>query len=217
MMVREQFGQRLKDLRSEIQEMGIIAQNMLEDSIKALESHDVALAEDVIKMDSTVDDLEYDVEKATVHLLALQQPMAKDLRLITASYKIAIDLERMSDFAVNISELVKKADEGHVISLAEINTIANITGSMLFNSIEAYVHNDADLAKNTASNDEDVDKLFYSTWQKLINLMIDDAALIPNAVDLIFVLRYLERIADHACNICESVVYIATNERINLN
>ncbi|MDA0525771.1 phosphate signaling complex protein PhoU [Methanococcoides alaskense] len=216
-MVRERFSQRLEDLRSEIQEMGVLSQKMLVNSIQALEYLDLELAKNVIEMDSIVDDLEYDVEKATVHLLALQQPMAKDLRLITASYKIAIDLERMSDFAVNIAELVSKIEGEHVIPLAEINTIASITQMMMENSMKAYAENDAELAKATAEEDSQVDRLFYSTWQKLVNLMIEDATLIPNAVDLIFVLRYLERIADHACNICEGVVYIATNQRVNLN
>ena len=216
-MARERFSQRLEDLRSEIQEMGELSQKMLVDSIQALEYLDLDLAKNVIEMDSIVDDLEYDVEKATVHLLALQQPMASDLRLITASYKIAIDLERMSDFAVNIAELVSKVEGEHVIPLAEINTIAAITQMMMKKSMKAYTEYVAELAKATAEEDSQVDRLFYSNWQKLVNLMIEDAALIPNAVDLIFVLRYLERIADHACNICESVVYIATNQRVDLN
>jgi phosphate transport system protein len=190
---------------------------MLASSIKALETLDIELSEKVIEMDTAVDNYEYDVEKATAHLLALQQPMAGDLRLITASYKIAIDLERMSDFAVNIAELVKKIEGENAIPLSEITTIASITQNMLTNSIKAYSEADAELAKVTAAEDEKVDKLFYSTWEKLVKMMIDDAILIPNAVDLIFVLRYLERIADHACNICESVVYMVTNQRPNLN
>ncbi|UGV41382.1 phosphate signaling complex protein PhoU [Methanococcoides orientis] len=216
-MVRERYIERLDYLKSEIEEMGKVSGEMLASSIKALETLDIELSEKVIEMDTAVDNYEYDVEKATAHLLALQQPMAGDLRLITASYKIAIDLERMSDFAVNIAELVKKIEGEHAIPLSEINTIASITQNMLSNSIKAYSEADAELAKVTAAEDEKVDKLFYSTWEKLVKMMIDDAILIPNAVDLIFVLRYLERIADHACNICESVVYMVTNQRPNLN
>ncbi|MEL4304685.1 phosphate signaling complex protein PhoU [Methanococcoides sp. LMO-2] len=216
-MVRERYIERLDYLRSEIEEMGKVSQEMLAISIKALETLDIELAEKVIEMDTAVDNYEYDVEKATAHLLALQQPMAGDLRLITASYKIAIDLERMSDFAVNIAELVKKIEGEHTIQLSEITTIASITEDMIANCIKAYAESDAELAKATAAEDEKVDKLFYSTWEKMVNMMIDDAILIPNAVDLIFVLRYLERIADHACNICESVVYMVTNQRPNLN
>lgn len=216
-MVRERYIERLEYLKSEIEEMGKVSREMLVNSIKALETLDIELSEKVIEMDTAVDNYEYDVEKATAHLLALQQPMAGDLRLITASYKIAIDLERMSDFAVNIAELVKKIEGEHTIPLTEINTIASITQDMISNCIKAYADRDAELAKATAAEDEKVDKLFYSTWEKLVNMMIDDAVLIPNAVDLIFVLRYLERIADHACNICESVVYMATNQRLDLN
>lgn len=216
-MVRERYIERLDYLKSEIEEMGKVSGEMLASSIKALETLDIELSEKVIEMDTAVDNYEYDVEKATAHLLALQQPMAGDLRLITASYKIAIDLERMSDFAVNIAELVKKIEGENAIPLSEITTIASITQNMLTNSIKAYADADAELAKATAVEDEKVDKLFYSTWEKLVKMMIDDAILIPNAVDLIFVLRYLERIADHACNICESVVYMVTNQRPNLN
>ncbi|KGK98618.1 PhoU family transcriptional regulator [Methanococcoides methylutens] len=216
-MVRERYIERLDYLKSEIEEMGKVSGEMLASSIKALETLDIELSEKVIEMDTAVDNYEYDVEKATAHLLALQQPMAGDLRLITASYKIAIDLERMSDFAVNIAELVKKIEGENSIPLSEITTIASITQNMLTNSIKAYAEADAELAKATAAEDEKVDKLFYSTWEKMVNMMIDDAILIPNAVDLIFVLRYLERIADHACNICESVVYMVTNQRPNLN
>lgn len=216
-MVRERYVERLDYLKSEIEEMGKVSGEMLASSIQALETLDIELSEKVIEMDEAVDNYEYDVEKATAHLLALQQPMAGDLRLITASYKIAIDLERMSDFAVNIAEIVKKIEGEHTIPLSEISTIASIAQNMLSNSIKAYADADAELAKETAAEDEKVDKLFYSTWEKLVKMMIDDAILIPNAVDLIFVLRYLERIADHACNICESVVYMVTNQRPNLN
>ncbi|MDK2947545.1 MAG: phosphate transport system protein [Methanolobus sp.] len=216
-MVRELYNQRLDYLKSEIEEMGKVSQQMLDKAIEALVELDTDLSEKVIEMDKAVDNYEYDVEKATAHLLALQQPMAGDLRLITASYKIAIDLERMSDFAVNIAELVRKMEGEHTIPLTEITTIASIAQNMLANSIKSYVEEDADLAKATAAEDDSVDKLFYSTWEKMVNLMIEDSVVIPNAVDLIFVLRYLERIADHACNICESVVYMATNQRMDLN
>lgn len=216
-MVREIYNQRLDYLKSEIEEMGKVSQQMLDKAIEALVELDTELSEKVIEMDKAVDNYEYDVEKATAHLLALQQPMAGDLRLITASYKIAIDLERMSDFAVNIAEIVRKMEGEHTIPLTEITTIASIAQNMLANSIKSYAEEDADLAKATASEDDSVDKLFYSTWEKMVNLMIEDSIVIPNAVDLIFVLRYLERIADHACNICESVVYMATNQRMDLN
>ena len=169
-------------------------------------------------MDTAVDNYEYDVEKATAHLLALQQPMAGDLRLITSSYKIAIDLERMSDFAVNIAELVKKMKDEHSIPLTEITTIASITHNMLTNSVKAYADSRrTNLQKLPLQRMRKWISYSTPTWEKMVNMMIDDAIVIPNAVDLIFVLRYLERIADHACNICESVVYMVTNQRPNLN
>ncbi len=216
-MVREKYNRRLEQLKEKIDLMGHTSHLMVQDCMKAIETLDVDVARKVIEMDQTVDEYEYNIEKCTAHLLALQQPMAGDLRLITASYKIAIDLERMSDFAVNIADLVEKIEGEHIMSLSEISIAASVTCSMIENSMIAYRNFDADLAKKTALEDDRVDQIFYETWEKIVLLMIEDSSLISNAVHLIFVLRYLERIADHACNICESVVYIATGERANLN
>ncbi len=216
-MVREKYNRRLEQLKEKIDLMGHTSHLMVKDCMKAIETLDRELARKVIELDQTVDDYEYDIEKCTAHLLALQQPMAGDLRLITASYKIAIDLERMSDFAVNIADIVEKIEGEHVISLSEVSIAASITCSMVENALAAYGSQDVELAKNTALEDDRVDKIFYETWEKLVLIMIEDSSLILNAVHLIFVLRYLERIADHACNICESVVYINTAERIDLN
>ena len=197
--------------------MGELSQKILQDSMDAFVELDLELANETIKMDDLIDDKEMAVEISTSRLLALQQPMAGDLRLIMACIRIAIDLERMSDLAVDIAELTEKIDGGHIKPLDNMDRMAEIGGDMLKNSIKAFETADVELAKSTAQEDEKVDKLFYELWMELMDMMAKDPSTISNASHLLFLIRYLERIADHASNICESVIYMATGERLELN
>ena len=197
--------------------MGELSQKILQDSMDAFVKLDLELANETIKMDDLIDDKEMAVEISTSRLLALQQPMAGDLRLIMSCIRIAIDLERMSDLAVDIAELTEKIDGGHIKPLDNMDRMAEIGGNMLKNSIRAFETADVELAKSTAQEDEKVDKLFYELWMELMDMMAKDPSTISNASHLLFLIRYLERIADHASNICESVIYMATGERVELN
>ncbi|MCD4703726.1 MAG: phosphate signaling complex protein PhoU [Methanosarcinaceae archaeon] len=216
-MVREKYIQELSLLKNNIIQMGELSQKILQDSMDAFVELDLELANETIKMDDLIDDKEMAVEISTSRLLALQQPMAGDLRLIMACIRIAIDLERMSDLAVDIAELTEKIDGGHIKPLDNMDRMAEIGGDMLKNSIKAFETADVELAKSTAQEDEKVDKLFYELWMELMDMMAKDPSTISNASHLLFLIRYLERIADHASNICESVIYMATGERLELN
>lgn len=197
--------------------MGELSQNILQDSMDAFVKLDLELASKTIERDDEIDAKDMDVEISTFRLLALQQPIAGDLRLIMSCIRIAIDLERMSDLAVDIAELTERIDGGHIKPLDNMNRMAEIGGDMLKNSIRAFETADVELAKSTAQEDEKVDKLFYELWMELMDMMAKDPSTISNASHLLFLIRYLERIADHASNICESVVYMATGERVELN
>lgn len=197
--------------------MGETSEKVILDSTKALKDLDLKLADETIYMDNTIDDSAEDIEKSATHLLALQHPLASDLRLIIASIKIATDLERISDLGINIAEIAKSIEGEHVKPLIDIPKMAEITGDMLQKSLQAFENLDVELAKEAAARDDEVDKLFYDTWMELINMMVEDPTIITNATHLLFVLRYLERIGDHASNICESVIYIAKGERVKLN
>ncbi|ADI74579.1 phosphate uptake regulator, PhoU [Methanohalobium evestigatum Z-7303] len=216
-MVRNEYNRRLSTLKQNILNMGDTSQKVIIDSTKALRDLDLELADETIEMDNNIDDSAEDIEKSATHLLALQHPLAGDLRLIIASIKVATDLERISDLGINIAEIAKSIEGEHVKPLIDIPKMAEITEDMLQKSLQAFENLDVELAKEAAARDDEVDKLFYGTWMELINMMVEDPTLITNATHLLFVLRYLERIGDHVSNICESVVYIANGERVKLN
>ncbi|MFP4655161.1 MAG: phosphate signaling complex protein PhoU [Methanohalobium sp.] len=216
-MVRNEYNRRLSTLKQNILNMGETSQKVILDSTKALKNLDLKLADETIDIDNVIDDSAEDIEKSATHLLALQHPLASDLRLILASIKIATDLERISDQGINIAEIAKSIEGEHVKPLIDIPKMAEIAEDMLQKSLQAFENLDVELAKEAAARDDEVDKLFYDTWMELINMMVEDPTIITNATHLLFVLRYLERIGDHASNICESVIYIAKGERVKLN
>ena len=216
-MARERYQRELDSLKRKVVTMGEASQKVILDAVESLRDLNIELAKETIKIDPLIDSYEANIERCATRLLALQQPLASDLRLITSSIKIALDLERMSDLAVNIAEITEKIEGGHVKPLINIPIMGEIAENMVKNAIKAFETSDVKLAKTTASEDDMVDKLFYSTWLELIGMMIEDPTIITNASHLLFVLRYLERIGDHATNICESVVYMVTAERVELN
>jgi phosphate transport system protein len=185
--------------------------------IKALKELDKELAKTVIDGDQPIDDYEMKIEKSISQIIALQSPTAGDMRFVTSCLKIAIDIERMSDLAVNIAEITERMEGDHVKPLVDIPKMAEIANSMLEQAMVAFENSDAELAEATAKKDDGIDSLFYAIEKELIEMMIEDDSIITNASHLLFVLRYIERIGDHACNICESIVYIADAKRKDLN
>nr|WP_321497201.1 phosphate signaling complex protein PhoU [uncultured Methanolobus sp.] len=216
-MTRDLFQQNMGTLKRYIIEMGKLSNEAILGSIQVLKTQDAELAEMIYQGDEIIDDYELKIEKCSTQLIARQNPTAGDMRLIISCFKIAIDLERMSDLAVDIANVAKCMDKEHTEHLNNILKMAEICDEMLQQTIKAFETLDHELAASTARRDEEVDKLFYGTQTKLIESMIEDKALITNASHLLLVLRYLERFGDHACNICESVVYMATGQRVNLN
>ncbi|WP_321430110.1 phosphate signaling complex protein PhoU [uncultured Methanolobus sp.] len=216
-MARDQFQQNMGTLKEYIIEMGKLSNEAILGSIEVLKTHDAELADIIYQGDEIIDDFELKVEKCSTQLIARQNPTAGDMRLIISCFKIAIDLERMSDLAVDIANVAKCMGNEHTESLDNILKMAEICDEMLQQTIKAFETLDHELAASTALKDEDVDKIFYGTQNRLIELMIEDKATITNASHLLLVLRYFERFGDHACNICESIVYMTTGQRVNLN
>ncbi|MCD4808486.1 MAG: phosphate signaling complex protein PhoU, partial [Methanosarcinales archaeon] len=172
----------------------------------------------VIKGDAEIDDHSAKIEIQCMRLLALQQPMARDLRMIGAVIKINLDLERMSDLAVDIAKIVVViGDEKHIKPLIDIPRMARTACNMLDNVMQAFSESNTDLAYETAKLDDEIDALFDQVRRELITLMVEDPRKLASASHLTFVARYLERIGDHATNICESVVYMVTGDRVKLN
>lgn len=216
-MTRTHYQHSLDILKKNVIEMGEKSHKLIEDSMKALDSRDIGLAEKVIDGDKEIDDYDLRIEKCVSQLIARESPTAGDMRFVTSCFKISLDLERMSDNAVDIAKGTRCLEEGHAQAPENIFRMAELGQEMLRQSMKAFDTLDEKLARATAKEDDKIDRLFYETQRELIEMMSDDRSMINNASYLLFVIRYLERIGDHACNICESVVYMASGERVDLN
>ncbi len=217
-MVREAYHKDLHKLREEILNMGSLVGKAIGDSVMSLKNRDVEMAQKVIDMDNDIDALDHSIEENCMRLLALQQPMARDLRLIVSVLKMSIDLERMGDLALEIAVITKMtADVPPVKPLIDIPRMSEICQEMLVNVMKAFETKDAELAKTIAKRDDEIDMLFDQVRRELITIMIEDPKKITGAQHLTFVARYLERIGDHITNLCESVFFMVTGERIELN
>jgi phosphate transport system protein len=216
-MTRQRYQENLDTLKRYVIEMGEKSYKSVEDSMYSLNSIDMELAEQVIQGDREIDEYDLKIEKCVSQLIARQSPTAGDMRLVTSCLKISLDLERTSDLAVDIAKVTKCIEEEHTKPFSNILKMAEMGKQMLQHSMIAFETLDEELARKTAAKDDEIDKLFYESENQLMEMMSEDRSMINNASYLLFVLRYLERIGDHACNICESVVYIASSERVNLN
>jgi len=216
-MPRERYLKQLDLLKESVVNFGKNAEVAFRDSMISVIDLDVELAERTLAFEAEVDQLEEGIEISIYELIALQQPMASDLRLVVSSLKIAADLKRIVGLSINIAKIPGRIEGGHIKPLTDTKKMADIAAYMLENSIKAFETQDVELAKATAARDDEVDKIFYAVWVELVEMMAKDTSIIPKATFLLFLIRYIERIADHCCNICESVVYLATAERVRLN
>jgi phosphate transport system protein len=189
--------------------MGGYVESAIHRSVRALVDRDVELARQVLRDEARINQMEIEIDNLTTRLFALRQPMAKDLRFLTAAMKINTDLERMGDLAVNIAQrAISLVSLTPVKPLIDIPRMAQLVESMLLRTLDAFVRGDADEATGVLTADDEVDALRDSVYQELVAYMQRDPTTVPAAVDLIFVARNLERIADHATNIAEDVVFL---------
>ncbi len=216
-MTRTLFQQNLESLKGYISKMGELSHEALVNSVQALSTHDLELGEKVIQGDEIIDEYELKIEKCVTQLISRQNPTAGDMRLVISCFKIAIDLERMSDLAVDIASITKCIKQENTEPLDNILKMAELCDEILKQTLKAFEILDKELARATALKDDEIDKLFYGTQTKLIEMMREDKAMISNASYLLLILRYLERFGDHACNICESIFYITEGQRVDLN
>lgn len=217
-MVREAYHKDLHRLREEILKMGSTVGRTIGDAVLSLKNRDVEMAQKVIDMDKEIDAIDHSIEENCMRLLALQQPMARDLRLIISVLKMSIDLERIGDLALEIAVITKMtANVPPVKPLIDIPRMAETCQQMLANTMSAFENKDVGVAKAVAKRDDEIDMLFDQVRRELISYMIEDPKKITGAQHLTFVARYLERIGDHITNLCESVVFMVTGERVELN
>jgi phosphate transport system protein len=204
------FVEELDQLKSRLLEMSSLVEAAIYRSITAVVQKDESLANDVLKNEARINSIEIEIDEFAISLLALQQPMAADLRFLVASLKINNDLERMGDLAVNIAQrAISLLNEPIVSPMIDIPHIAALVQSMVRKSLDAFVSRDADLARSVLASDDAVDDLRNASFHELISFMEKDPRNIRQAVDLLSVVRNLERIADHATNVAEDVMFLA--------
>ena len=211
--MRNRFDKQLCTLNDELIEMGSMIEQSIETAIKGLVTQDVALAEQAIESDEEIDRQERSIESLCLKLLLQQQPVAKDLRLISAALKMITDMERIGDQAADISEItIALADKPYIKKLEHIQQMAKETMVMLVESIEAFVNKDLDKANRVIAHDDTVDELFQIVKEELIEIIHENVDSGEQATDLLMVAKYLERIGDHATNISEWVIFSITGD-----
>ncbi|MCX7629702.1 MAG: phosphate signaling complex protein PhoU [Geminicoccaceae bacterium] len=210
------FDEELKALSSAIVEMGGLAERQVADALKGLVEEDIEIAARVIERDARIDELEERIDQDVIRLLALRQPLAIDLRMIAMALKISNDLERMADYAVSIAKrsqrLSEQTDRKPMQSLPRIGQSCL---AMVKDVLDAYVERDAEKASAVWHRDREVDEQYTSLFRELVTYMLEDPRTISICIDLLFVAKNLERIADHATNIAEKIVYIIHGTHIN--
>jgi phosphate transport system protein len=217
MAVRKEYIAELEKLKEEVLRMGELAKTAADNAIKALVQRDTELASRIIKDNGTIDDLEFDIENRCMRLLALQQPMASDLRTIGTSMKIITDFDRISDLAGDIAEIVKRiANEPHVKPLIDIPRMSEISQGMIADCLKAFSSHDISALEDFSARDDVIDALFDQVRRELITITIERPRGIANAGHLLFVALHLERIGDHACNIASRIIYMVTGEKRKL-
>ncbi len=216
--IREGFHQELDEMHAMILRMGSLVESGIATAVKSLAEQNASMARQVIENDDFIDDLEIEIEDKCLRLIALQQPIASDLRLIATGLKIVTDLERIGDHAVDISKITIRMQDYYLFtSLVDIPRMVKIAQHMLKDALDAYVRRDADLAKEMCNRDDEVDQIYAGLFDRLIDRAVDEPELIEQVAYLLGVAQYLERVADHATNIGEWVIYLVTGERYSTN
>jgi len=203
------YDQELARLKDNLLKMSGLVEELISKSVEALKNRDGKLAEEVVQRDKEIDQLELEIDDQCISLIALYQPKAGDLRFITTAMKITNDLERMGDLAEDIAErTLELADQEPVKPLVDIPKMADLTKEILKMSLDAFVKGDVTKAEGVWEKEREIDKLKDQVYDELVSIMVRNAHLIPRAIPLLLVSRHLERIADHATNIAEDVVFM---------
>ncbi len=211
----KQYEEELRLIKEKVLRLGGLVEEGIANSIKALVERDTQLAERTIENDHVINGLEVEIDELCLKVLALRQPAASDLRLITTAIKIITDLERIGDMAVNVCERVLELNEESPLKpYIDIPRMALAAQRMLKESLDAFVNGDTDLAAKVLVEDDFVDELNRQIFRELLTFMMEDPNTISRAMKILFISKYLERIADHATNIAEIVVFMVKGKVI---
>jgi len=211
--MRNRFDEQLAELNDMLIEMGALIETVISMSVQSLTQQDTAIAKEVILIDQDIDLKEKDIESLCLKLLLQQQPVARDLRLISSALKMITDMERIGDQAADIAEItIMLASQTYIKKLEHIPQMADATVKMVTDSVDAFVKKDLDLANTVIAHDDIVDDLFDNIKFDLIDLIRTDGSNGEQAIDLLMIAKYFERIGDHAVNIAEWVVFSITGK-----
>jgi phosphate transport system protein len=214
-MTQRHFDDELADLKTTLLRMAGLAEDQIDKALTALVTRDSGLARHVIERDHQVNTLDVEIDEECIRLLALHQPAARDLRLVTTAMKISTELERISDLAENVSErTIELNEEPQLKPYIDIPLMGKMARTMVKESIDAFVKDDSALARKVLADDDFVDDLMEQLFRELLSFMLEDTRTISRAIRLSFIAKYLERMADHATNIAELVVYLVEGKII---
>ena len=203
------FEQELEELKGKLLEMSALVESAVQRSVMAVTQKDRSAAEQVFRDEARINQLQIEIDEFAINLLATQNPLAADLRLVVAALKINTDLERMGDLSVHIAQrALSLLTEPVIKPMVDIRHMSALVESMVRKSMDAFVANDADMARSVLASDDAVDSLRTASYHELVSYMEKEPRNIPQALDLIGVTRSLERIADHSTNIAEGVLFL---------
>jgi phosphate transport system protein len=203
------FEQELQQLKGKLLEMSALVEASVQRSVAAVTQKDRSAADQVLRDEARINELEMEIDEFSINLLATQQVVAADLRLVVAALKINTDLERMGDLSVHIAQrAISLLSEPVIKPMVDIHHMSALVESMVRKSLDAFVTNDADMARSVLSSDDAVDSLRTASYHELVSFMEKDPQHISQALDLIGITRSLERIADHSTNIAEDVMFL---------
>ena len=218
MTTRNAFDRDLEELSRKISIMGMMVQERVGMAIVSLSKQDMELANEVITGDISINELQAEIEENIILLIAIQQPIATDLRKIVAGFKITMHLERIGDLAADIAKVTIRIGNAKLIKpLIDIPQMGKLVCDMIVKGLDAYVHVNAKKAQEMSLIDEEIDHLYGQIFRELLVFLMEDPKMINQATYLILVGRFLERMGDYCTNIGEDIVYIATGKRTDLN
>lgn len=217
MRVRARFDEKLEEMENQLIKMGAEVEEIVALAFKSFSTQDHELAKKVIKLDDSIDELEIEIEKRCINLIALQQPLAADLREVAGILKIITDLERIGDYAVNIAKIALEfeADEAFIKPLVDLPKMEALVKDMIKGGLDSFVNKDVNQARDIALLDDKVDDLYEGVYNDLLEYGVKDQETKQQIIRLLFVGRHLERIGDHVTNICERVIYMLEGVREN--
>ncbi|ADL51602.1 phosphate signaling complex protein PhoU [Clostridium cellulovorans] len=216
--MRKSFDISIKELHNDLLRMGCETEKQIYNAVKALQTQDISLANKVIAEDDIIDEMQKEIDDKAIRLVAMQNPLATDLRDIFSATKVSSDLERMADHAVDIAKIAKKlSKENYIKKLLDIPVMADLVVKMITDGVDAYINGNMKDAYDIGKRDDDIDSFYKKIFDEFLSLIKTDTDKSNQVAQFLFVVKYLERIADHVTNICEQTIYVCTGNYKDLN